>query len=119
MLTLDPTTLQAIVNSAKLASAKDQRWLNAIDRAATELTENPYIDRQDNHLLIASSTSNQIYEANCTCQCRAFKSGQPCWHRAASRLVQRYDEAQTRQAQRAKINARQAAAQAALDECFA
>ena len=100
MLTLDPTTLQQVVNSARLSAAQDQRWLNAIDRAAAELAENPYIVRQDDHLLIASSSSDRIYEANGRCQCRAFQSGQPCWHRSAARLVQRYDEALARQARR-------------------
>jgi hypothetical protein len=100
MLNLDPTTLSAVVDQALQAAADHPRWLNAIDRAATELIENPLICRQNDHLLIASSSSDQIYSANGVCQCRAFTSGQPCWHRAAGRLVQRYDEAQARQAQR-------------------
>ena len=103
MLTLDPTTLQQVVNTARAASMGDRPWLNAIDRAAAELTENPYIERQDGHLLIGSP-SGQVYSANGACQCRAFQNGRPCWHRAAGRLVQRYDEAtaaQVRATQRA------------------
>ena len=115
MLDIDPTKLQAVVNSARLSAANDQRWLHAIDRAAAELAENPLIERMDDHLLIASSSSDRIYEANGRCQCKAFQSGQPCWHRAASRLVQRYTEAQAN----AERRARWAAAQAAIDECFA
>jgi hypothetical protein len=99
MLNLDPTTLTQVVNSAKLAAADSPRWLNAIDRAAQELADNPYIARQDDHLLIGSP-SGEIYEANGTCQCRAYLTGKPCWHRAARRLVQRHDEAQARQAKR-------------------
>jgi hypothetical protein len=99
MLDINVTTLAAVVNSAKLSAASDQRWLNAIERAAQELTDNPYIARQDNHLLIGSP-SGEIYEANGQCQCTAYLVGIPCWHRAAARLVRRHDEAQQRQAQR-------------------
>src|SRR5690348_16289198 len=99
MLNLNGTTLTQVVNSAKRSAAHDQRWLNAITRAAEELENNPYIARQDDHLLIGSP-SGAIYEANGQCQCEAFKRGNPCWHRAASRLVQRYDEAVVRQTAR-------------------
>src|SRR5262249_11459700 len=95
MLTLNPTTLAAVVNSAKLSAAGDQRWLNAIERAAHELSENPYLERQDDHLLIGSP-SGSVYAANGVCQCQAYQNGRPCWHRAAARLVQRHDEAQAR-----------------------
>jgi hypothetical protein len=46
----------------------------------------------DGHALIILSPSNEIYEANGACQCRAFKNHQPCWHRAAARIVERYQE---------------------------
>ncbi|HEX8287286.1 MAG TPA: SWIM zinc finger family protein [Pyrinomonadaceae bacterium] len=39
-----------------------------------------------------SDTSNQVYTANGTCQCKAFEQGYPCRHRAASRLVTLYIE---------------------------
>jgi hypothetical protein len=56
-----------------------------------ELQSNPYMEWQDGALLILSP-SNEIYEANGTCQCRAYLSGYPCWHRAAARIVERYKE---------------------------
>ncbi len=99
MLTLDPTTLAQVVNSAKLAAAQDQRWLNAIDRAATELIENPYIEALDDHTLLIAGSSG-VYTSNGSCQCMAFQNGQPCYHRAMSRLYQRYTETQARQARR-------------------
>ena len=46
----------------------------------------------DGRALVILSDSNQVYEANGTCQCKAYMQGQPCWHRAAARLVQRYHE---------------------------
>ena len=114
MLNLNSTILTQVVNSAKRSAATDQRWLNAIARAAEELESNPYIARQDDHLLIVSP-SGSIYAANGVCQCEAFKSGKPCWHRAAARLVRRHDEAIARQAQRPAYEE----ARAALLECFA
>src|SRR5688572_30679322 len=92
MLTLDPTTLSTVVEQARRDAANHPRWLNAIERAVAELAENPYISRQDGHLLIASSSSDKIYSANGSCQCIAFEYGEACWHRAAARLVRRHDE---------------------------
>jgi hypothetical protein len=48
----------------------------------------------DGDALLILSGSNEIYRANGTCQCKAFSHGQPCWHRAAARLIERYNEAQ-------------------------
>ncbi|MGH9944475.1 MAG: hypothetical protein ACRD9R_19170 [Pyrinomonadaceae bacterium] len=42
--------------------------------------------------LLMLSESGEIYEANGVCQCRAFAGGQPCFHRAAYKLVKRYHE---------------------------
>ena len=92
MLNININTLNQIVATAKANAASEPRWVNAIERAARELVENPYIERQDDHLLIASP-SGSIYAANGVCQCPAYAHGRPCWHRAASRLIQRYDEA--------------------------
>lgn len=92
MLTLDPTLLAAIASQAKAKAAQHPRWLVAIDRALVELDTNPYIAWQDGHLLILSE-SGAIYAANGTCQCKAYAFKNPCWHRAAARLVRLYFEA--------------------------
>jgi hypothetical protein len=84
---LETATLDAFDRAT--ASPKDaRRWQNAIARAWKEFQTNPYLDWQDDALLILSP-SNEIYRANGTCQCKAFTLGQPCWHRAAARIVQR------------------------------
>jgi hypothetical protein len=49
-------------------------------------------DTADNHLVIWSQDSNEIYTANGVCQCKAFERGTACWHRAAARLVRLYLE---------------------------
>lgn len=113
MLNLIIADLEIVVNSAKRAAAGSPRWINAIDRAAQELIENPYIDRDEEHggLLIGSPSGN-CYAANGVCQCKAFEFGRPCWHRSAARLIQRYDERLDRRAAYDK-------AVAELDECYA
>jgi hypothetical protein len=92
MLNINPDKLlQASVDAFdKAATApKDiKRWQNAIARAWQELQSNVFIEWVDGSLLILSP-SNEIYEANGTCQCHAYLRGYPCWHRAAARIVQR------------------------------
>src|SRR5262249_15655197 len=113
MLNLDLTLLTQVVNSAKLAAGDDARWLNAIEKGATQMIENPYIEALDDHPLLRAGEGG-IYTSNGSCQCRAFQYGGACYHRAMARLYQRYTEAQARQARRVE----QAAAQAAIDELF-
>ena len=68
------------------------RWQTAIAKAKRQIEDNPYLHFDGEALLILSD-SNEIYRANGTCQCKAFRNNQPCWHRAAARLVKRYNEA--------------------------
>ena len=71
-----------------------KRWINAIAKAVAEIESNPFMSySHDSHsLLMLSETSGEIYTANGTCQCKAFKQGYPCRHRAAARLIQLYVE---------------------------
>jgi hypothetical protein len=95
---LDQNKLAAVATEAiskVQTSGKDvSRWINAIARAVIEIENNPFIHWQpeNNSLLVWSQTSSKIYEANGICQCRAFEQGYPCYHRAAARLIQRYQE---------------------------
>ena len=93
MLNLNPTTLAAVVDKARTDAAEHPRWLAAIDRAVVELLQNPWIERGELHGVIIASPSGNLYSANGTCQCRAHAYGNPCWHRAAARLVRLHDEA--------------------------
>jgi|SRR5262249_41527739 len=102
MLNLDLNTLAQVVNSAKLSAANDPRWINPIERAAAELETNPYLEALDNHTLLIGSTSGKTYTANGSCQCEAHAHAQPCYHRAMSRLYQRYTKATARKAAHAK-----------------
>jgi hypothetical protein len=76
------------------AEQNGKRWINAIAKAVVEIETNPLMtyDHDSHSLLICSETSGQVYTANGTCQCEAFRQGFPCRHRAAARLIQRYVE---------------------------
>lgn len=91
MLNLDPIILAIVADTARKSAAEHVRWLHAIDRAVRELHTNAWIERTDHGLLIASP-SGKTYTANGACQCEAYSYNNACWHRAAARLVRRYDE---------------------------
>jgi hypothetical protein len=92
MMDLDQDRMQAVVEEA-FNKTSNLRWQMAITKARAELEANPFM-HYDGHALLILSPSGEIYSANGACQCKAFGHGQPCWHRAAARLVERYNEAQ-------------------------
>jgi hypothetical protein len=91
MMSIDQNKLQQVAQEAFNKVSGNRRWEIAIVKAKAQLEVNPYIHFDGNVLLILSP-SGEIYSANGTCQCKAFSQGQPCWHRAAARLVKRYNE---------------------------
>jgi hypothetical protein len=93
MLSLDTAILATVVATAKQSAASQPRWINAIERAASEMMSNPYIEIAGDHLLIGSPSGN-CYDVNGTCQCRAVEVSRPCWHRAAKQLLVRYRQAE-------------------------
>ncbi|MDT7779682.1 MAG: hypothetical protein QOC99_2194 [Acidobacteriota bacterium] len=86
---LEETKLSQVVESALLNVQGNRRWQNAIRRGAVELLTNPYMHYTGKSLLMLTD-SGEIYEANGTCQCVAFKSQTPCRHRAAYKLLKNY-----------------------------
>lgn len=91
MMNINTGRMQQVVQDAFDKVAGNRRWEVAITKASIELERNPFM-HWNGHALLVLSSSNEIYEANGTCQCKAFAHGQPCWHRAAARLVERYNE---------------------------
>lgn len=86
-------SIQMQFESHQLSEGNYKRWINAVGKATVEFESNPFLTWDvDNKHLIIWSKSNEIYEANGTCQCRAFEQALPCYHRALARLVQRYFE---------------------------
>src|ERR1044071_5042827 len=84
-------SIQLQYESSQLSEGIYKRWINAIGKASAEFENNPFLtwNEESKHLVIWSK-SNEIYEANGTCQCKAFEQALPCYHRALARLVQRY-----------------------------
>ncbi|MDQ3753826.1 MAG: hypothetical protein M3371_03740 [Acidobacteriota bacterium] len=91
MMNLDQDRMQQVIQAAFDKVAGSRRCQTAIAKAKRELEENPFM-HYDGHALLILSPSGEIYSANGTCQCKAYMNGQPCWHRAAARIVQRYNE---------------------------
>ena len=90
MLNINQSRMNEVIQEA-FNKTSNLRWQMAITKAGAELQENPYTHIDGDALLILSP-SGEIYSANGACQCKAFSHGQPCWHRAAARLVKRYME---------------------------
>jgi hypothetical protein len=84
--------LDALVDAydeALLKTADDSRWHNAVTSAFDWLLQQDVLDYADGVLTVQSATSDAVYHASpTTCQCAAFTRGNPCWHRAAARIVQ-------------------------------
>jgi SWIM zinc finger len=91
MMNIDQDRMWQVIQQAFDRAAGNRRWENAIVRAKQQLESNPFM-HFDGHSLLVLSESGEIYRANGTCQCKAFANGQPCWHRAAARLIERYNE---------------------------
>ena len=92
MMNIDQDKMQRVTQEAFDKVSGNHRWETAIAKAKAQLESNPYM-HFDGHALLILSPSGEIYTANGTCQCKAFANNQPCWHRAAARLVERYSAA--------------------------
>jgi hypothetical protein len=90
MMNLDANKIETVIQEA-FDKTNNRRWQVAIAKAKVEIESNPYM-HFDGHALLILSSSGEIYSANGICQCKAFKNHQPCWHRAAARLIERYNE---------------------------
>ncbi len=90
-MSIDQNRMEQVIQEAFDKVSGSRRWQIAIAKAKQQIEENPYI-HFDGRALLILSPSGEIYSANGSCQCKAYQSGQPCWHRAAARLVERYSE---------------------------
>lgn len=91
MMNIEQDRLEQVAQDAFNKVFGNRRWETAIVKAKQQLESNPYM-HFDGRALLILSPSGEIYTANNACQCKAYRSGQPCWHRAAARLVERYNE---------------------------
>jgi hypothetical protein len=89
---LDTLRFALVVTEAK-SKTRDPKWLRAIDRAAEGILSGELIvtTLRDGALV---TSPNGTYHANGSCQCKAAKHGhRECYHRAAGRLMELYEEA--------------------------
>jgi hypothetical protein len=91
VININTDKMQQVIQQAFDCVAGNRCWESAIVRAQQQLESNPYM-YFDGEALLVLSESNEIYRANRACQCKAYANGHPCWHRAAARLIQRYNE---------------------------
>jgi hypothetical protein len=77
MIDIDQDKMQQVAQESFNKVSGNRRWETAIAKAKAQLETNPYMHFDGQSLLILSP-SGEIYTANGTCQCKAFKSGQPC-----------------------------------------
>ena len=90
-MNIDEGRMQNVIQAAFDKVSGSRRWQTAIAKAKQEIESNPFMHFDGQSLLILSP-SGEIYTANDACQCKAHANGHPCWHRAAARLIQRYNE---------------------------
>ncbi len=91
MMNINEMKLEAVAQAAFDKVSGNRRWETAIAKAVGQIKSNPYM-HYTGHWLLLLSESGEIYEANGVCRCKAFANGQPCFHRAAYKLVKRYME---------------------------
>ncbi|HEY0426166.1 MAG TPA: SWIM zinc finger family protein [Pyrinomonadaceae bacterium] len=91
-MNLNYEKLKEVVSESLNRVKDNRRWQTAIVKAERQIESNPFI-HFDGSMLLVLSDSGKIYEVGNSCQCKAFESGHPCWHRAAWRLIQRYSGA--------------------------
>ncbi len=88
-MNIDQSRMEQVIQEAFDRVQSSRRWQVAIVKAKQQIEENPYL-HFDGIALLILSPSGEIYSANGSCQCKAYAKNQPCWHRAAARLVERY-----------------------------
>src|SRR5262249_55375648 len=82
-----------VVETAKAKAANSPAWVRAIERAAEGILSGELIVTTLAHGALVTS-ANGSYMANGSCACRAAQYGhKECYHRAAARLVERYEAA--------------------------
>src|SRR5688572_7258245 len=85
-------TVAAALAAARTEAAQHTAWINAINRAALNLEACTWAF--DGEILrIASASGCGRYTVTVAgCECKAAQKGQPCWHRAAWRLLRKAAE---------------------------
>jgi len=86
-------TVALALQEARKQAAEHQAWLNAINKAALYLSAEQWAFDGETLVIMSATTDDARYLVTVKhCECRAFKRGIPCWHRAAVRLLEKTAE---------------------------
>ncbi len=81
-------TVALALQEARKQAGEHQAWLNAINKAALYLAAEQWAFDGETLVIMSATTDDARYLVTVKhCECRAFKRGIPCWHRAAARLL--------------------------------
>ena len=76
------------LQEARRQCGQHLRWLNALNRAALNLEACPWQFDGETLVITSATDTGARYTVDVHgCQCRAAAKGNPCWHRAAHRLL--------------------------------
>lgn len=81
-------TVAAVLVDARRKVADNRRWANALAKASTELEASTWYFTGQVLVIASRTTAGKRYRVTGqTCECSAHSKGNPCWHRAAHRLL--------------------------------
>lgn len=74
--------------TARIDDDDRDRWYNAITKAVGQLMDGVRYEVAGDELIFPSRTRSGVsHRVNGTCSCEAAERGDPCWHRAARRMI--------------------------------
>ena len=77
----------SILKTALFASVKQPIWTNAIRKAMAIADDITRYEFSGEEMIITSSSGGGYHVSTGVCQCKAFRCGQPCYHRALRGLL--------------------------------
>ena len=84
------------LREARVQASHHMAWLNAINKASLYLRTGDWqFDGEILSIGSATTTGARYHVTAHSCECKAFKAGKPCWHRAATRLLEKAAEVAT------------------------
>jgi hypothetical protein len=74
--------------SSQIDDANRDRWYNAIAKATGQLMDGTRYEITGDEMVFPSRTRSGLsHRVNGVCDCEAGEQGDPCWHRAAKRMI--------------------------------
>ena len=77
----------SLIKTALFASVKQPIWTSAIRKAMAIADDITRYEFSGEEMIITSSSGGGYHVSTGVCQCKAFRCGQPCYHRALRGLL--------------------------------